>query len=278
MASEFINRFASRIARWSVGLGVAGAALQSSLYTVDPGHRSVLFDRFQGIRPTVYAPGMHFYVPWFQYPIIMDVRVRPRVLTTQTASKDLQEVNLSLRILSRPKEEKVREVYQMVGLDFDERILPSIGNEVLKAVVAQYNADQLLTLRDKVSYEIRSALHRRAEEFNLVLEDVSITHLTFSKDFSQAIETKQVAHQMAERAKFVVQKAEQEKRALIIQSEGDAEAAQLVSDAVAKHGRGLIELRKIETSLHMANIMARSPNITYLPSAQNTLFNLNNKQ
>ena len=40
---------------------------------------------------------------------------------------------------------------QGLGLDWDERVLPSIGNEIIKAVVAQYNAEQLLTQRDKVS-------------------------------------------------------------------------------------------------------------------------------
>ena len=40
---------------------------------------------------------------------------------------------------------------QNLGTDWDERVLPSIGNEIVKAVVARYNAEQLLTQRDKVS-------------------------------------------------------------------------------------------------------------------------------
>lgn len=39
---------------------------------------------------------------------------------------------------------------QNYGMDWDERVLPSIGSEVVKAVVAQYNAEQLLTQREKV--------------------------------------------------------------------------------------------------------------------------------
>jgi len=60
-------------------------------------------------------------------------------------------------------------------------------------VVAQYNADQLLTQREKVSLEIREILSKRAKDFNIVLDDVSITHLQFSKDFATSIEKKQVA-------------------------------------------------------------------------------------
>jgi prohibitin 1 len=161
-----------------------------------------------------------------------------------------------------------------LGEDYQERILPSVGNEVLKAVVARYNADQLLTMRDKVSKEIRETMTKRCTAFNLIVDDVSITHLNFSSDFARAIEAKQVAEQMAERAKFVVAKAEQEKLALIVRSEGDAEAASLVSEALSKHGQGLIELRRIECAQQVAADLAKNRNVTYLPSTGNTLLQL----
>lgn len=83
---------------------------------------------------------------------------------------------------------------------------------------------------------------------------------------AQAIEDKQVAEQNAERAKFVVAKAEQEKEALIIRSEGDSEAARLVSDALQKNGKGLIELRRIETAVQIAESLAGNSHVTYLPA------------
>ena len=89
---------------------------------------------------------------------------------------------------------------------------------------------------------------------------------TISLCLSLASPRAQVAEQNAERAKFVVAKAEQEKEALIIRSEGDSEAARLVSEALQKSGKGLIELRRIETAVQIADSLAQNSQVTYLPS------------
>lgn len=60
-------------------------------------------------------------------------------------------VNISLRVLFRPDSENLHQLYRYLGMDYDGRVLPSIVNEVLKSVVARYNAAQLLTQREQVS-------------------------------------------------------------------------------------------------------------------------------
>lgn len=87
-------------------------------------------------------------------------------------------------------------------------------------MVAHYNAEELLSKREQVSIAIRVALVERAAKFNLILDDVSITHLTFGKEFAKAIEHKQVAQQEAETQTYVVAKADQERKAAIIRAEG----------------------------------------------------------
>ncbi|KAK2111721.1 Prohibitin-1, subunit of the prohibitin complex (Phb1p-Phb2p) [Saguinus oedipus] len=100
------------------------------------------------------------------------------------------------------------------------------------------------------------------------------THLTFGKEFTEAVEAKQVAQQEAERARFVVEKAEQQKKAAIISAEGDSKAAELIANSLATAGDGLIELRKLEAAEDIAYQLSRSRNITYLPAGQSVLLQL----
>lgn len=259
--------FLTNIARAALGLGVSASLLNSSLYTVDGGQRAVLFDRFRGVMDDTIGEGTHFLIPWLQKPYIFDIRTRPHTFSSVSGTKDLQMVNLTLRILSRPQVVKLPAIFKTLGVEYDEKVLPSIGIEVLKAVVAQFNADQLLTERPRVSALVRDSLIRRAKDFNIELDDVAITHLSYGAEFSKAVEQKQVAQQEAERSKYVVAKAEQERRAAIIRAEGESESAKLISDATSAAGMGLIELRRIEASREIAATLARSGNVMYLPNS-----------
>ncbi len=177
-----------------------------------------------------------------------------------------------MRVLIRPDPNKLAEVYRFLGMDYDGRVLPSVGNEVLKSVIARYTATQLLTEREQVSAKIREILKERLTEFHIVLDDVSITDLHFGPEFTKAIEEKQIAQQQAERAKFQVEQAIQDKRSTIIKAVGEAKAARLLGEAMTS-SPAFLDLRRVEAAREIATIMGKSRNRIFL-EADTLLLNL----
>jgi len=244
------------------GVGVLG---YYSIYTVPGGHRAIMFSRLSGLANDAIGEGTHFRLPWVEHPIIFDTKTKPRNITSLTGSRDLQMVNISIRVLSRPNISELAFIYRRLGLDYDERVLPSIVNEVCKQVIAQFNAAQLLTQREQVSRLIRRNLVQRADEFKLILDDVSIINIAFGNEFMAAVERKQVAQQEAERARFMVDKALQDKRSIIIKAQGEAKSAELIGRAIAKNP-GFLELRRIDAAKSVARTVASSSNKIFLAS------------
>ncbi|KAG2682353.1 hypothetical protein I3760_11G187500 [Carya illinoinensis] len=180
----------------------------------------------------VYSEGTHLIVPWFERPIIYDVRARPHLVESTSGSRELQMVKIGLRVLTRPVPGQLPTIYLTLGENYNERILPSIIHETLKAVVARYNTSQLI-LRER--------------------------------EFTAAIEAKQVAAQDAERTKFIVEKAEQDKKSAIIRAQGEAKSAQLIGQAIANNP-AFITLRKVEAAREIANTISNSASKVFLDS------------
>jgi prohibitin 1 len=262
-----INKILNRMTY--AGGALLGLAFGASFFTfvVDGGEKAIMFDAItgRGVGEKVLGEGIHFRIPKLYEPIKYSIRMNPHVIETKTPAKDLQIINISVRILERPDEEFLTKLYLAQKKNYAERVLPNITHETIKAVVARYNPDQLITLREKVSLEIKQGLVSKAKEFNIILDDVAIIHLEFSKEYRDAIEAKLVSQQMAERAKFIVMKSEEEKKITIIRAEAESDSARIFNESIEKWGRAFLELKRLEAAREIVDNLSRSNNVIYMP-------------
>ena len=121
-----------------------------------------------------------------------------------------------------------------------------------------------------MSREIRTQLLEKAKDFNINVEDVSFMHLGFSREYAMAVERRAVQQQLAEKQKFIVLRDEELKTAQIIRSEAEAKAASLINESVRKFGGTQIEIKKLEAAQSIAELLAKNPNVSFIPANNNT--------
>lgn len=263
------------MSRFQAQLGLLGSvvgtlssvyvATKYTVFTVQPGEKALIFHKVNGLKDKIYHEGIHLMVPWLERPIIYDVKTQPQKFKSQTGTKDLQLIDIDITLLYRPNPEKLTKIYRSVGLNYAERVLPSVVNEVMKSVAAQYISTQLMTQREQVGYVVRKQLEARLSYFDILLDEIAITHIEFSDEFTKAVEAKQIAQQDAMKAIFTVEQAVQEKKSKIIQSQGEATSASLYGESL-RENQSYLELRRIEQSIENANKLAKSRNNLLLDS------------
>lgn len=131
-----MEKFFDRLGFMGISLIATGVIGTRFVFVVDAGEGAVIFNKFRGVQEKVYHEGMHFRIPGIMMPRIFEIRSRPRLISSSTGTKDLQQVDLTLRMLFRPVSSKLPDILNKLGMNYDDNVLPSIGNEVLKSIVA----------------------------------------------------------------------------------------------------------------------------------------------
>jgi regulator of protease activity HflC (stomatin/prohibitin superfamily) len=217
------------LAAW-VLLGLVGLALATRFWVVVPAGERGVWMRFGQVQEEIWQEGLHFVIPLVDSVEMLSIRVQKQEIPTEASSKDLQDVFSDVALNWHILPEKANVVFQQIGDEAAvvESILNPAIEEVIKAVMAHYTAEAVITQRDQVKAEVDAGLRSRLAPYNLAIDDVSLTTIHFSQQFREAVEAKQIAVQEAKKAEFEAQKALRQAETEINLAKGTAEAHQIL--------------------------------------------------
>ena len=198
---------------------------------VNAGERGVLME-FGKVQDKILGEGIHVVIPVVNTVKKLSVRVQKQEISAEASSKDLQDVFTDIALNWHVISDEVNAIFQQIGdeKDVTERIINPAVEEVLKAVMAKYTAEEIITKRGEVKAGVDDALTTRLATYHVAVDDISLVHIHFSVRFGEAVETKQIAEQEAKRAEFIALKALKEAEARVNLAKGDAEAQKLLRE------------------------------------------------
>ena len=208
--------------------------IRSSLVIVDAGYKAVIlrYGSVAGVRDE----GLGFKIPFIDRAIFFETRVRKQQILATAASKDLQQVDVTVALNYRTEEDMVDKIYQELGMqeDYVDRIIIPRLQEATKATTAKYTAEEIITKREIVRDELVNLIKQKLGTLFIRVEDVSIVNVEFSPEFTQAIEEKQLAEQRALKAENDLKRIEIEAKQKIVSAEAEAEALKIIKSNLSE--------------------------------------------
>lgn len=201
------------------------------------------------INPTVYSDGLHFKMPIISKAVKYNIQTQKLEAKSEASSKDLQVITASIVVNYRYKESEVVKLYKNVWKEekVAEKIIQPAVQEVFKAVVAKYSAEQLITERSAVSKDIETALNTRLQNYGVQIQSFNIVNFDFSKSFNDAIEAKVTAEQNALTEKNKLEQVKYQSEQKIITAEAQAKAIEIQAKAIqTQWGAEYVKLKWIE--------------------------------
>jgi prohibitin 2 len=213
--------------------------MMESVVIVEAGHRGVVL-YLGAVENRVLPEGIHFIVPFAEQVVQMEVRTQKFQAEASAASNDLQEVQTVIALNYRIDPAEVNKVYQLLGVNYADRVISPTIQEAVKASVAKFNAEELITKRETAKGVIAQAIRSTLTSNNIQVENVFITDFKFSSSFATQIEQKVVAFQkfLTEQnnlkavqviANQNVIKAEAAARANVARADGEAQAIKIIT-------------------------------------------------
>ncbi|MEL6491615.1 MAG: prohibitin family protein [Cyanobacteria bacterium J06555_13] len=220
---------------------VVALILASSFVIINPGQAGVL-SVLGSAQDGVLLEGIHIKPPFVSYVDMYDITVQKFEVPAESSTKDLQDLKARFAINFRLDPMKMVEIRRKQGslANIVNKIIAPQTQESFKVAAARRTVEQAITQRAILKEDFDDALALRLEKYGIDVLDTSVVDLTFSPEFSRAVEEKQIAEQRAQRAVYVAQEAEQEAQAEINRAKGRAESQRLIADTLKAQGGKLV--------------------------------------
>ncbi len=196
-------------------------------------------------------PGFHIVNPFSTDVIKMDMRIQKDEVAANAASKDLQTVSANVAINYHLDPNSVVKVYTEVEKDYSARIIAPKLQEAVKAATAKYTAEELITKRQVVKGEMKTAMVEKMSGTGIIVDDFNIVNFDFSPQFNAAIEAKVTAEQKAKEAQNKLVQVQAEAQQSIEKSKAEAENIRLQSSAA--NNDKYVELKRLEVQQTFAS-------------------------
>lgn len=219
------------VRRAVVGIVLAAALVfvgANSLHAVPAGHTGVV-TRFGAVDQQVLSEGLHVVLPFVTRVVNINNQVMKAEVTSNSASQDLQTVNSTVALNYRIDSQSAASVYQNIGVNYENVVVIPAIQEAVKSVMAQYTAEELITMRQTVGNEMQQNISEKLVPYGFSTESVNIVDFQFSEEFNAAIEAKQTAQQNALKAEQDLARVKVEAEQAITQAQAEAESYRLKS-------------------------------------------------
>lgn len=240
---------------------------------VNPGERGVRITLGSAGSESLNS-GVYLWIPFITDVEQLNVRVQKSEVETNAASKDMQDVHTTFALNWRLEAEKVPEIFKTMGDEDDvlQNVIKPAISEVLKAATAKKTAEEILTKRHELKEEVDAEIKARMAKYNLIVDEINITNVQFSRDFTKAVEEKQIAEQKAKQAEYDAIKAKVDAGAAVNKARGEAESNLVIAKAQAEAQKllqttvspAILQLKAIEKwDGTMPQIMGNSANMLF---------------
>jgi regulator of protease activity HflC (stomatin/prohibitin superfamily) len=251
MNEDIIKNIATKGTKlaWTVGIIVAVIVflvILNPFVIVTAGERGVVLN-WGAVSDTILDEGIHIRVPIMQQVEMMDVKVQKEERGASASSKDLQIVTSKVAINYHLDPMKVNLLWQEVGFDYSNRIISPAIEEFVKKTTAYYTAEELITKREDIKNDLRTAITENLLKNNILVDDLFITSFDFSAGFNTAIEAKVTAEQNALKAKNDLERVKMEAEQKVTRAKADAESIRIQAQAITQQGgKDYVQLQAIE--------------------------------